>query len=183
MAKKSMKKFHFLFHLVAYYSAWFSCMTLAAHGYTWVSTAVVVMCVLMQMLWQFKVQHHTSGLLFLLAIMVIASTLIDSLLLFSGVIIYAANPFSPYVTPPWMIATWISFTVILYATLSSLFNRLMLLGALSFFGFTLAFAMGAKMGAAFFPYGYKTSFLIGGIWFIMLPTLMCLYKKLTANLA
>ncbi len=104
--------------------------------------------------------------------------LIFSLLITNGIIIYASNPFAPYITPPWMITTWISFTVILYATLDTLFNHLTLLGLFSFIGFALAYAIGVKMGAAFFRYGYKASFLIGAIWFILLPFVIYGYKKI-----
>lgn len=173
-----MKKFHYLFHSIAYYIAWFFCITLAARGYAWLSSFIVIVCVLLQIYWQYQIQHHTHGLWCLLGLVVLISTLIDSLLISSGVIIFAANPFAPYVTSPWMITIWISFTVILYATLDKLFSHLTLLGLLSFTGFTLAFAIGAKMGAAFFPYGYKTCFLIGTIWLILLPFVVYVYKKI-----
>ena len=173
-----MKKFHYVFHLVAYYVAWFSCLKLAAQGYAWLSSFIVIGCVLLQIYWQYKIQHHTRGLWYLLGLIVSMSTLMDSLLIFNGIIIYAANPFSPYATSPWMITLWISFTVILYAILYNLFNHLTLLGLLSFFGFALAYAIGAKMGAAFFPYGYITCFLVGGIWLILLPLVVYCYKKI-----
>jgi hypothetical protein len=173
-----MTKFHYLFHSIAYYVAWFSCITLAARGYVWLSSLIVIICVFLQIYWQYKIQHKTRGLWYLIGLVVFFSTLIDSLLICKGVIIFAANRFAPYVTSPWMIAIWISFTVILYATLYKLFNHLTLLGLLSFAGFALAYAIGAKMGAAFFPYGYKTCFLIGAIWLILLPFVVYCYKKI-----
>lgn len=172
-----MNKIHYIFHSIAYYVAWFSCITLAALGYAWLGVFIVVVCVFLQVYWQYKIQHHTRGLWYLIGLVVFISTLIDSLLVSNGVIIYAANPFAPYITSPWMIAIWISFTVILYATLYKLFNHLILLGLLSFVGFALAYGIGAKMGAAFFPYGYKTCFLIGAIWLIALPLVVNCYKK------
>ena len=173
-----MTKFHYLFHSVAYYVAWFSCIILAARGYAWFRSFVVMVCVLVQIFWQHNIQHTTRGLWYLIGLVVFFSTVIDSLLICKGVISYAANPFAPYVTSPWMITIWISFTIILYATLDKLFNHLTLLGLLSFAGFASAYAIGAKMGAAFFPYGYKTSFLIGAIWLILLPFIVYCYKKI-----
>lgn len=178
MAEKRVKKFHYLFHSIAYYVAWFSSITLAARGYAWLSSFIVIACVLLQIYWQHKIQHNTYGLWCLLGLVVFISTLVDSLLIFNGIIIYAANPFAPYFTSPWMIAIWISFTVILYATLDKLFNYLTLLGLLAFLGFASAYAIGAKMGAAFFPYGYKTCFFIGAIWLILLPFVIYCYKKI-----
>lgn len=173
-----MKSVHYLFHSLAYYLAWFSCISLAAKGFAWISALIVLLCVLLQIYWQYKVEHNTKGLWLLLGLIVGVSTLVDSMLIVSGVVVYNANPFAPYATSPWMISIWISFTVVLYSTLKPLFQRLILLGLLSFSGFALAFAIGAKMGAASFPYGYQTCFLIGTIWLILLPFLVYLYERI-----
>lgn len=173
-----MNKVHYLFHSITYYVAWFSCIGLAARGFSWVSSLIGIACVLIQIYWQYRIQHHTRGLWSLLGLIVCISTLIDSILIYNGVIIFSANPFAPYFTSPWMIAIWISFTVVLYSTLNQLFNHLILLGLLSFVGFAFSYAVGAKMGAAFFPYGYKTCYLIGAIWLILLPSAICCYQKI-----
>jgi len=173
-----MKKIHYLVHSLAYYIAWFACLTLAARGFAWLSSLVVLICVLAQLQWQYKTKQNTKGLWFLLGLIVIISTLVDSFLVFSGIIVLSANPFAPYVTSPWLITIWISFTVSLYATLDILFDHLILLGILSFSGFVFAFALGAKMGAVYFPYGYLTCLLIGAIWFILLPCSVGLYQRI-----
>lgn len=173
-----MKRFHYLFHLIVYYVAWFTGMALAARGYAWLSSLLVITCVALQIGWQYSVQHNTRGLWCLTGLIVFISTVIDSLLVFNGAIIYAANPFAPFATSPWMIAIWINFSVILYATMHKLFYHLILLGLLSFGGFALAYAIGAEMGAAFFPYGFNTIFLIGAIWLILLPVVIYCYKKI-----
>lgn len=173
---RGMVKYHYLFHLIAYYLAWFGCMTFVARGEGWLSALIVIACVLPQLYWQYKIQHHTEGLWFLMGWMVLISTLMDSVLVYGGIIVYAANPFSPYATPPWMVTIWVSFAVILYATLQKLFDHLVILGLLSWVGFAFSFAMGAKMGAAYFPYGYKTCFLIGSIWMLLLPMMVYGFK-------
>lgn len=172
-----MNQFHYFFHSIVYYLAWLSCIVLAARGYPWLSSLIVIACSLLQIYWQYKIQHYTHGLWYLIGLVVFISALIDSLLVFNGFIIYSANPFAPYFTSPWMIAIWISFTVVLYATLYKLFDHLILLGLLSFAGFSLAYATGAKMGAALFPYGYKTCFFIGLIWLVLLPFVIYLYNQ------
>jgi hypothetical protein len=173
-----MNKFHYLFHSIAYYIAWFSCIPLAARGFAWVSTFIVILCVLLQIYWQYKVHKSTLGLWYLIAIIVLFSTLVDSLLVYSNVVVLSANPFSPYFTSPWLITLWISLALFMYGTLSHLFKHLILLGILSFIGFAFAFASGAKMGAVFFPYGYETCFLIGAIWLILLPLLIYCYERI-----
>lgn len=177
-----MNTLHYLIHTTAYYVAWFACITLAARGYAWISPLIVVACVLLQLYWQHQTGRTQQGLWLLLAIIVSISTLIDSILVYKGIVIYAANPFFPYFTSPWMITVWISFTVFLYATLSSLFAHLFLLGFLSGVGFALAFRIGSSLGAAFFPYGSnRTCLLIGVIWSILLPFCVYFYLKIKGD--
>lgn len=40
-----MKKFHYLGHSIAYCMAWFSRIALAARGYAWWSSFIVIVCV------------------------------------------------------------------------------------------------------------------------------------------
>ena len=119
-----MNTLHYLIHTAAYYVAWFACITLAARRYAWISSLIVVACVLLQLYWEHQTGRTLKGLWLLLAIVVSISTLFDSTIVYKGIVIYAANPFSPYFTSPWMITIWISFTVVLYVTLSSLFAHL-----------------------------------------------------------
>ena len=65
-----MNKLHYLFHSIAYYVAWFSCIALAARGFSWMSSLIVFACVLIQIYWQYRVQHNTRGLWSLLGLIV-----------------------------------------------------------------------------------------------------------------
>ncbi|KTD82181.1 DUF2878 domain-containing protein [Legionella waltersii] len=174
-----MNTLHYLIHTTIYYVTWFTGITLAAHGYAWISPLIIVACVVLQVYWEHKRGKTLHGLWLLLAIVIFISTLIDSTLVYKGIIIYAANPFSPYFTSLWMITIWISFTVTLYATLSSLFSHLFLLALLSGVGFALAFRIGASLDAAFFPYGNNvTCIFIGVIWSVLLPFCVYCYQKI-----
>jgi hypothetical protein len=101
----------------------------------------------------------------------------DTLFIWSGFIVFQSNPFAPYFTSPWMISIWISFAVLMFATLSSLFKHYFILGILSFLGFALAYGFGTKMGAALFPHGYGTCVLIGITWAIVLPICVYIYQR------
>jgi hypothetical protein len=179
MAKKAMNTLHYLFHTTAYYLAWFACISLVARGHAWLSPLIVMACVGLQLYWQRQTKRTLEGLWLLLGIVVSISTLIDSILVYTGVVIYSANPFSPYFTSPWMITIWISFTVVLYATLGRLFAHLFVLGVLSLLGFAIAFRIGESLGAAFFPYGSNiTCLFIGVIWAILLPFCVYCYQRI-----
>lgn len=170
---------HYLIHTIIYYITWFTGITLAARGYAWISSLIVIAGVVLQLYWEHQKGHSLQELWLLLAIVVFISTLIDSTLVYKGIIIYAANPFSPYFTSLWMIAIWISFTVTLHATLRDLFSHLFLLALLSGIGFFLAFRIGASLGAAFFPYGTNlTCIFIGVIWSFLLPFCVYGYQKI-----
>ncbi len=177
-----MNTLHYLIHVIAYYIAWFAGISLAARGYAWISPLIVLSCVVLQLYWQYQTGRTLKGLCILLSIVVFFSTLIDSALVYKGIVIYSANPFAPYFTSPWMMTIWISFTVILYATLSRLFDHLVLLGFLSFLGFALAFRIGGSVSAAFFPYGSNTTCLfIGIIWSFLLPFCIYFYQIVKDN--
>ncbi len=164
-----MNKFHYIFHGLIYYIAWTLCILLAAHGIAWTNTIIVLILVSIQYYWQYHINHRYQGLNKLVIILSTLGTLSDSILLHLNIINFSANPFAPYMTPPWMIALWINFSIVLYSTLSHLFTHIYLLSALSFFGFSLAYIAGVKMGAASFPSGYFSAAWIGLIWMILLP--------------
>ncbi len=183
MAKEvNNNTFSYLLHTVIYYIAWFAGIILAARGHVWISSLIVVICILLQLYWEYSTGKDLQGLGMFLAIVVSISIVFDSILVYTGIIIYSANPISPYLTPPWMIMIWISFAVTLYATLSRLFNHLFLLGFLSCLGFALAFRFGGNLGAAFFPYGNnRTCIFIGIIWGFTLPICVYLYQKIEGD--
>lgn len=160
-----------------YYLAWYLCIFFAARGESWLSTVIVLICVVVQIFWLYSVQKRTHGLWLLSGLIAGAGTVIDSLLVMSGLVNYAANPREPFIAP-WIIALWISFAVNLYTLPDLVFERLTWLGLASFGGFALAYKYGAFMGAVFFPYGDETCFLIGFIWLMVLPSTVLWYKKL-----
>ena len=166
-------------HSIIYYAAWFLGIILAAHGYLWLSPLWVFICVFGQVYWQSKIQPLSRAFWKWLGLVLVLSTLIDSVLIYNGVLIFAANHFAPYITAPWMIGLWFSFAIFLFTVLNQLFNQLILLSILSGLGFGFAYAMGDKMGAAFFPYGMKTAYVIGIIWLMMLPATVHCYHKFT----
>ena len=173
-----MNRFHYLFHFIAYYIAWTAGIEFAARGLGCLGALVVMAVVLLQIFWQFTVRKQTHGLFSLILIFITMGTFIDTLFVRNGFIIFASNPFAPYFTPPWMISIWVSFAVLFFSVLGSLFNRYFLLGLLAFFGFSLAYTVGGFMGAATFPHGYLSCFVVGAIWAICLPLCLFVYQRI-----
>lgn len=174
-----MQRLHFIFHLIFYYAAWVVGIYLAANHYAWWSTAVIMLLVLAQYGWQRFIMHDTKNLYFMIVLLTVVGSIIDTIYLHADLINFESNPFAPYFSPPWMIAIWISFAMIYYALLKSLYHRYFLLGGLSLVGFTLAYYVGAEIGAASFPYGNLSSVLVGVTWSVALPVCMILYNSWT----
>lgn len=177
MAQANMNKKHYIFHATIYYIAWLVCILSAAHGIAWINTLIVLMLVSLQYYWQYRIQHQFKGLNSFVIVLTTLGTVSDTILLHLKLITFSANPFSPYLSPPWMISLWINFAIVLYSTLSHLFSHKYLLSALSLLGFSIAYASGGKMGAAAFPHGYTTTMLIGLIWMILLPASIYFLKR------
>jgi len=165
----NMKQCYYLLHAMAYYTAWFAGTMLAARGHAWISCCVVMACVSLQCCCPYHRVCHRPHMLNFIELLLLLSTLVDSILVGCRVMLYQANPFAPYMTAPWMMALWASFAIMLCTLLSSLFRHLYVLGLLSLVGFTLAYALAAHIGAVLFPYGVQTCWLIGIIWFFLLP--------------
>lgn len=170
-----MKTASYIFHTFAYYVAWLLCLYLAAHDAGMLGAGIVMAITALQIAWQFYHRLRTQQLFSFAISLTILGSCVDTVLLWSGCMTLAANPCSPYFTAPWMSALWFSFAVTLFTTLHPLFKSTTLMACLAFFGFMMAFALGAKMGAASFPHGYVTCVLIGTIWAVLLPLYLSHY--------
>lgn len=170
------QQIHYLFHLIAYYVAWIGAIMLAARGDAWWATSIVFALVVGQLFWQHYAMHDTNGLTSLIILLTLIGTTFDTVMMWLGLVHFAANPFYPYSSPPWMIAIWVSFAVIFYVTCRALFKRYFLLSVLTIPGFAIAYWVGARLGAANFPYGNSTSILVGVLWGVLLPCCMFAYS-------
>jgi len=170
----------YIFHTIAYYVSWLLCLTLAAKGAGTIGAGIVIAMTAMQIGWQFYYRLQTQGLLFFVVCLTIIGSGVDTLLLWSGIITFASNPFSIYFTAPWMSSLWASFAVTIFATLYRLFKSSWLMSFLAFFGFMMAYALGAKIGAATLPHGYLSCILIGAIWAVLLPLYLSHYPSILA---
>ena len=165
------------FHLICYYVVWFTCILSASHGYYWLGFITSVFFTSIQYVIQRKA-NQSRHLLMLIGCLTVVGFSIDSLFAKCDLLAFKANPFHNNLSPPWMIALWINFSIILYAYLKKYFLKYKLLALLSLFGFPLAYYAGVSLGAASLPNGYIGLVFIGITWSIALPTMLYLYEKL-----
>ncbi|MDF1758362.1 MAG: DUF2878 domain-containing protein [Legionellaceae bacterium] len=171
------KASRYIVHLSCYYIAWVGCMYLAAHGRAFLSTILVIVCTCLQVIFERHQRGYLPKLAFLTALLVIAGATIDSLGVYLGLINFKANPFAPYATAPWMLATWANFAIIIYCLAPILLKKYILMAILCLPGFAAAYYLGGRIGAVDFPYGYLTCIGIGAVWSILLPICSYIYNK------
>lgn len=177
-----MNRFHYHFHVLIYYIVWTAGILSAANGFAWISTFIILIGVSLQYYWQYHVHQQYKGMNTWVFIITTLGIVVDSTFLHLNLINFYANPFSHFLSPPWMIALWINFALVFYSTLFHLFQHLYILAVLSFLGFSFAYAIGVKTGAAFFPGGYFTAFLIGLVWMILLPLSVYFFNRINHKL-
>lgn len=175
-----MRYLPYLFHSSAYYLTWFLCIYLAAHNHGWAATFIALVIAAVQLIWQIRYTKNWRDLFGFIITLTLLGCIVDTLYLRYGLIYFNANPFSPYLTAPWMASIWLSFAVTLYSTLKQYLHLYLIISILSFVGFALAYYIGAMMDAAYFPHGMIMSFGIGLTWAILLPLFLFLFH-LTAN--
>lgn len=163
---------NYLFHGIAYYIVWFTCMFSAAQNKAWIGIVVGLPIICLQILWQYFIAKNTKNLLQLLAYITLAGVIIDSAIVSSGLVVYSDNIFAPYISPPWIMVIWAQFALIAQALLDRLASRYVLLSMLCLIGFPLAYFAGARIGAATLAHEWFSALLIGIIWAIVLPLIM-----------
>lgn len=173
-----MNRIHYLIQIIAYYCVWLSCILSAAKEKALIGILISIILILIQLLLQLNHNKNCYGLWLLIAIFTLVGPITDSLFIWFHYIIFMSNSFAPYFAPPWIMAIWFSFAILFFSTMSYFLDHYLLLGVLSFLGFSIAYALGVKMGAAIVPQGYVTCLWIGLTWSLLLPICISIYKRI-----
>ena len=96
---------------------------------------------------------------------------IDSILQFSGVIIYQSHPW-PWFAPPWIFALWLNFSVVCFAMQDFLLKYHRYMSICAAFGFPIAYLGGIQFGVAQFSAPILGPLILSGIWAIVFPLLV-----------
>ncbi len=88
------------------------------------------------------------GPLLFMVIVTFIGLLMDTCFLRGGLIYFNANPFGLKLSPPWMIALWLNFSIILYVFFKKYFSKFWLCFIVCCCGFPAAYLSGVKLGAA-----------------------------------
>lgn len=161
-----------LLFILAYYIVWFGSLILAAAQLPWIAFLLSISMSLAQLIFLCDLsQIQKTWKKFFLCLTFIGFS-VDSVLCFSSYIHFEANPWQPYLAPPWILGIWISFSVLcigISTVIQQLSNYLWIIALM---GFPAAYLVGVSFNAAVFVHGTSSSLLLGFIWMLLFP-LVC----------
>lgn len=163
-------------NLVLYQTTWLIAVAGAAHGLWWAGpTALVVFAT-----WQLAVSGHRRTDAFLLVLIGLIGFCVESMLVDTGLLRYAATEPSAHVAPIWIVALWMSFALTLNHSLAYLKSHLYVASILGGIGAPLAYwAAAHTWGAVTFlaPTDIVLAVLVV-IWAVLTPALCRLASSL-----
>ena len=161
-----MNPYLFIF---AYYIVWFSSIILASHNHPWLALVVSISISSIQLLFFSDLSQVPTWKKFFLCLTFIGFC-VDSLLSFSSFIHFYANPWQPYLAPPWILGLWINFSVLCIG-LASILNKLRsYLWLIALLIFPAAYLLdGIVFHVAVFSHGAYSTLLVGFIWMLLFP--------------
>ncbi|MBP9726538.1 MAG: DUF2878 domain-containing protein [Gammaproteobacteria bacterium] len=166
----------FILHTLGYYLCWFTCIFLASKNIAWLGFFLCFFVTAVQFYWQKKIEKTESLLLFMVIVTFIG-LLMDTCFLRGGLIYFNANPFGLKLSPPWMIALWLNFSIILYVFFKKYFSKFWLCFIVCCCGFPAAYLSGVKLGAARLMHANFSILFITCAWSLVLPATLFFYKK------
>ena len=154
--------------------AWFAAVLAAAHSLgAWGGLAALAVVA-----WHLRLAPRPQPEAALIITAAVLGTAADMLVLRQGVIAYASGQWWTAVPPLWMTALWAVFATSLNVTLRWLHGRLLLASLLGAVGGPLAFASGARLGAAELLQPGRALPLLALEWAVMLPLLCVCARRL-----
>jgi hypothetical protein len=164
-------------HFSAYYLCWIVSFYFAAQNEVYLGTFIGFSIIGIQILWQWVNRLPYQHALMCALLIGLIGSLTDTLWLHFGFISFAANPFTPYFTAPWMICIWLSFGL----NLVILNEKLMQHYLLSSLFILFLMPLGYKIGAACHIVIIKQSLLfyssVGITWALLLPLSFYIYNQ------
>jgi hypothetical protein len=161
---------------VAYQAVWFVAVIAAGNGYAWPGMLTAAAFVGVQWL----LSPRRTGLTMLVALALLAGTLVDGALALSGLARYAAAWPSPQSAPAWILGLWCAFATTLAGSLRVFQTHLYAAALLGAVGAPLAY-LGAARGwsaVAFAEPAWRGLASLAAGWALALPALAWSARRL-----
>jgi hypothetical protein len=166
-------------HVLYYYIIWSICIIGAARQLYLLTYLLAFAMLILHGLWQRRFEPLRPALWIWLILLAGTGFIMDTLFIQLHVIRFQA--LQHQLSPLWMIILWLDFGLLFFSLSRDYFQHYLILGALSLPGFAIAYAVGARLGAAqlLLPH---TALLVGVIWALLLPLCLWLYHCILDHL-
>lgn len=178
MDKKLNYWLNLIGQIACYNAVWLICISTASHDKVWLGFFYALGFLAIQFHLHWRANHKLRHLLVFTLSLSILGGFIDSLMFSLNVFIFKARLYDLTIVPPFLMAIWLSFSVMFYSILKSWFKKYALISCCSLIGFPLAYYFGSQLGAAAVGFGYLSYIILGIIWAVTLPLLLYSYNKL-----
>jgi hypothetical protein len=157
---------------VLFEAAWVACVVGAARGFMGLGVAAI----LVSIGWQLAFSQRRRIDLKLIAAATVVGLAWDTLLVQSGLIVYASHAPLASLAPLWIVALWAQLGSVLREPLRWLHHRTWLAVVLGAAGGAAAYAAAARLGACSFPDPPAALGVLAVGWGILLPALIYLAR-------
>lgn len=131
-------------NFVGFQAGWFGCILGAAWSLGWIGPLLVGLLFLGQL----RLFPDAGAELRLAAAAAVTGFLLDSAASAVGLYTFAANPWGlTWLSPPWLVAMWVNFSLTLNLSLSWLLDKPAAAAVLGALGGPLAYLAGERLGA------------------------------------
>ncbi len=130
-------------------------------------------------IWHAKTSSHAKADFILVAIAVMMGTIVDTINIHAGVLVYEEAWPSANLAPFWIMVLWANLALIMNGALRWLQGKYLLAAAIGAFIGPFGYTLGVKLGTANYASEKFDFVLVTGItWMIALPLLLCIAEKL-----
>lgn len=157
---------------------WFACVLGAAHGRPWLGIAVTALAGVTAALMSGQIREVAV----LAAAGLCVGAALETAMIASGAVSYAAPGPVPPLPPAWILALWVSLAINTNELLRWMHGRLGLQVALAAIGAPLSYLAGEKLGAMTFHDPKVLGIVMyAALWAAAFPALMAVAKRLSGN--
>jgi Protein of unknown function (DUF2878) len=169
----------FWLSLVGYQLVWFAAVIGAGKGLAWPGVAATLVYAACQL---GSARHYRSDLS-LMALAIMVGLLLDSTLIYTGLVHYAAPWPSAHIAPVWIVALWAAFSLTFTQSLAYLQTRLGVAALLGAVGGPLAYLSAARgwQALTFVAPNWRAVLCLSVGWALATPALAWFARRRTVT--
>jgi hypothetical protein len=165
----------YLINFVLFQLAWFAGILGAAHRQAFIGILVMVLCGVIHLRSLPRASRRAEYVLMFQCFCL--GTLIDTVLMHAGIMVYASpNPIG-FISPLWMSLLWVALAMTLNHSLAWLKNKYWLSAILGSIAGPLSYLAGIRLDAGSMPHENYSLATLSIVWALTMPLIMFLSQK------